>query len=143
MTGHQTSMIRGCGPCHTATDSKCAACHDMVGQATNSSAFPHANRNISVKEVNASGAAEYKIVSSGNLWMYTGDRTLRDTDGNPSATGTANPELRVVEGATAWHTTPGNINDGTCLKCHGEGYFGLSGGTAYHVKGNVTDFTRK
>ncbi|MDY0088601.1 MAG: hypothetical protein RBS78_08660 [Coriobacteriia bacterium] len=126
MTAHITNMPSGCGPCHVTNDSKCAACHDMVGQATNSSAFPHANRNISVQEKDAAGAASFRTVGSGNLWMYAGDATYRDGAGVPTAFdmgGVLNNSRTVIEDSAAWHTTPGNINDGTCLKCHGYEYW--------------------
>ncbi|MDY0088599.1 MAG: hypothetical protein RBS78_08650, partial [Coriobacteriia bacterium] len=139
MTGHATNSIRGCEPCHASRDSKCAGCHDMVGKATNSSAFPHANRKITVFETDAAGTKVDKAVDGGNLWMLSGDATLRDADGVPSASGTANPERRVVEDSTSWHGTPGNINDGTCIKCHGLRYFGPS----YFSHSSTADFTRK
>ncbi len=141
MTGHSTNMIRGCEPCHASRDSKCAACHDMKGKATNSSAFPHANRNIVVLETEADGSTTETTVASGNLWMYAGDATMRDTAGAPSETGTTNPSRKVIDDAAGFHDgNAGNINDGTCLKCHGMGYFGPN---AYHSAGSVTDFTRR
>ncbi len=124
MTGHITNMPSGCGPCHVTNDNKCAACHDMKGKATNSSAFPHANRNIVVLETEADGSPSERTVESGNLWMYAGDATMRDTAGAPSATGTTNPSRKVIDDAAGFHDGhAGNINDGTCLKCHGYKYW--------------------
>ncbi|MDY0087835.1 MAG: hypothetical protein RBS78_04735 [Coriobacteriia bacterium] len=156
MTGHGTAgATNHCstGGCHQAignqADSKCASCHDMVGKATNSSAFPHANRSITVWEwTRPAGVLTQteKDVEAGNLWMYAGDVTYRDASGQPTDTvmwdgqtglgithGTAVGGLApnrintrtVIEGSTAWHETPGNINDGTCLKCHGYQYWPL------------------
>ncbi len=156
MTGHITAGATHCstGGCHSAignaSDSKCASCHDMVGKATNSSAFPHANRNITVWEwTRPTGALEQteKEVESGNLWMYGGDVTYRDGSSQPTATvlwsgqsgagithgalvgGLAPNRVNtrtVIEDAAGFHDGhAGNINDGTCLKCHGYKYWPL------------------
>ncbi len=157
MTGHSTSGSSthcSTGGCHQAigdtSDSKCASCHDMVGKATNSSAFPHANRGITVWEWTRPAGTlvqTEKDVESGNLWMYGGDVTYRDAAGKPTPTemwngqtglgithGTAVGGLApnrintrtVIEDAAGFHDGhAGNINDGVCLKCHGFGYWPL------------------
>jgi len=51
----------------------CDQCHDMVGVATNSTAWPHGNRNILVYEWLADGTQEENMVVAGNLWMYGGN----------------------------------------------------------------------
>lgn len=133
MTGHITNMPSGCGPCHVTNDNKCAACHDMIGKATNSTAFPHGNRNIVVMERLTNGAAlteKAGLQASGNLWMYAGDATYRDGDGNPTSTQTYTgaASRTVVENAAGFHGgTAGDIVDGVCLKCHGYQYWPTHG----------------
>ena len=114
VTGHVMPSVRvtgggnnACGPCHggspagfpTASTTPgardesrrafgCDQCHDMVGVATNTTAWPHGNRNIAVYEwledgtqldgrrtTNADGDVIIgaNIVGSGNLWMYGGN----------------------------------------------------------------------
>lgn len=157
MTGHGTAgATNHCstGGCHqpigNASDSSCASCHDMVGKATNSSAFPHANRAITVWEwTRPAGVLTQteKNVSAGNLWMYGGDVTYRDASGEPTSTVMWNGKTgigithgvtvgglapnrvntrTVIEDAAGFHDGhAGNINDGTCLKCHGFKYWPL------------------
>ncbi len=142
-TGHLTNITYGCPPCHMndiafyswnfatlGRDSTCALCHDALGWATGSSAFPHANRNIVFLETEDGMAWSGKPVGpeGGNLWMYAGDATRRDAAGNPSPTGTSQGRRRtLVEGSTGFDLVngrPGNINDGVCLKCHAYQYGG-------------------
>jgi len=159
MTGHGTAgntLHCSTGACHqtigSTSDNKCADCHDMVGKATNSSAFPHANRNITVWEwTRPAGVLTQteKNVVSGNLWMYGGDVTYRDSSGEPTTTvmwdgltgsgithgvevgGLAPNRINtrtVIEDAAGFRddiNLPGNIIDGTCLKCHGFEYWPL------------------
>jgi len=117
VTGHIMPSLRttggsnqACGPCHGgnpagfptastvagARDNSrmafgCDQCHDLVGIATNSTAWPHGNRNIMVYEwidgvqtrtwLDAGGTqpgaplgpADRVINGSANLWMYAGN----------------------------------------------------------------------
>jgi hypothetical protein len=75
-----------CGPCHPGNTAGmpnwtnktsrmaygCDQCHDMVGVATDSTAFPHGNRGIKVYEWDATGQIETDV-AAGNLWMYSGN----------------------------------------------------------------------
>lgn len=82
-----------CGPCHVGTAAGfptaefsvsrvmygCDQCHDMIGVDTNSTAFPHGNRNIRVYEWYAeendgvrSIVETETVPTKGNLWMYGG-----------------------------------------------------------------------
>ncbi len=156
-TGHNTgSATDSCASsgCHAvaddgddAGDSKCATCHDFKGVVTGSSAWPHANRGIDVYEwVRPMGTLEVTEtpVIAGNLWMYTGDVTWRDTSGEPTATplwdGVAMEATVTVQGYRSDRINtrtvlqgnssfdlvagnPGNIRDGVCLKCHGFKYW--------------------
>jgi hypothetical protein len=153
-TGHSTAYAQHCGSggCHNvalnSSDSNCATCHDMVGVATNSTAWPHANRNISVYEWTRPDGVftqTTKDVVAGNLWMYGGDATYRDASGEPTATamwdgvavgggtingysGTRVNTRTVIEGAVGFHDGHlGNINDSVCLKCHGYAYWPTHG----------------
>ena len=109
VTGHVTPSVRvvgginqACGPCHggnpagfpTAStiegvrdDSRraygCDQCHDMVGVATNSTAWPHGNRNIAVYEW-FDGAQVVSDASAGNLWMYAGSIARANLPGMPT-----------------------------------------------------------
>lgn len=167
-TGHLTNMTYGCPPCHMndtafytwnledlGRDSQCALCHDMIGKATGSSAFPHANRNITVFEFPGTADAnglitEEKVVSSMNLWMYVGDASRRDADGNAVPNGTPGSTTntrarRVLEAVDHKY----NIQDGMCLKCHayvGGQHTGTGYGSTYNKKdgtptGNILDFS--
>lgn len=143
MTGHVTNMTYGCPPCHMnqtvfynfnndtlAVDSGCALCHDALGKATASTAFPHANRNITFLETTDGMWYDDKVVGadSGNLWMYKGDRTERNAAGEPWKTGDGtrywDDSRLLVENATGYDADTesiGNIPDGVCLKCHAYG----------------------
>ena len=119
-----------CGPCHagnpaggyltattpaTARAYGCDQCHDMVGVLTNSTAFPHSNKNIEIYEWDPTRAAR-DIGSSRNLWMYAGNM-------GRSATGAAqyDPSFTVIEPALENYPAGGDIGqwkDGACLKCH-------------------------
>ena len=75
LTGHTTgSTATHCntGGCHAVpndvNDSNCATCHDFRGRATNSTAWPHANRAVEVYE-----------------WVRTVDGTLHDAVHDPHA----------------------------------------------------------
>ena len=143
-----------CGPCHggspagfpTASTQAnlpdlsrraygCDQCHDMVGVATNTTAWPHGNRNIVVYEWTAAGqqldagqtldtdgtvlVGEPNIARAGNLWMYAGS-IARSADapqlaGNPSPgalnSGTsASPVWNVISDSSAQFRGPNSIN---------------------------------
>ena len=109
VTGHVMPSTRttgganlACGPCHggnpagfpTAStiegvrdDSRraygCDQCHDMVGVATNSTAWPHGNRNIMVYEW-FDGEQEETMMTAGNLWMYAGSIARANLPGMPT-----------------------------------------------------------
>ena len=128
VTGHVVPGLRvagsatsACGPCHAGNPAGfptastevgtrdvsriaygCDQCHDMVGVATNTTAWPHGNRNIYVYEWDAAGNQLETMMpaAGGNLWMYGGniaraDSAARqaadimftpfDADGNPLA----------------------------------------------------------
>ena len=116
VTGHIMPSLRStggangntCGPCHGGNASGfptastvagtvdlsrraygCDQCHDMVGVATNSTAWPHGNRDILVYEWDADGVQHENMMAAGNLWMYSGN-IARSADapnltGNPGA----------------------------------------------------------
>ena len=167
VTGHVTPSVRAtgsgteaCGPCHAGnpagfpTASRadgvrdesrlafgCDQCHDMVGVATNSTAWPHGNRNIEVYEW-FDGVQEINTMTAGNLWMYAGNiaRSADAPDINAQRVGgggfqgpdvTDNPWFAVTDwfvmtnvtggNATGYHATRGEgtgLIDGACLKCH-------------------------
>ncbi|MDR1413112.1 MAG: hypothetical protein LBJ07_04205 [Actinomycetes bacterium] len=104
----------------------CDQCHDMIGRATNSTAFPHGNRNIEIYEwtggtaggAPATTTRTSRVIGGGNLWMYQMNRA---TIVAPTALGNANtmvdPNVTVIENAVGG-TVPGQIRDGVCIKCH-------------------------
>ncbi len=145
-----------------AGDSKCATCHDFKGVVTGSSAWPHANRGIDVYEwVRPMGTLEVieTPVIAGNLWMYTGDITWRDLLGEPTATplwdgvvmqvpdvtveGYRSDRINtktVLQGNSSFdlaNSTPGNIRDGVCLKCHGFKYWPTHGEGSFENTSSV------
>jgi len=140
-------QVDGSDPNHSARAFGCDQCHDMIGVATNSTAFPHGNRGIQVYEWEgpAGGTADdvqqtTRSVSSGNLWMYQGnmaaieqgtdtptspgmpweDGSWGQTAGPGRSTRMVDPSVKVIEGAVGPSSTggPGTILDGVCLKCH-------------------------
>ena len=107
-TGAHNGGNQACGPCHAGNPAGfptastvagqpdlsrraygCDQCHDMVGVATNSTAWPHGNRNIAVYEWLADGTQldgrrtldpttgnvidGPNMIGSRNLWMYGGN----------------------------------------------------------------------
>jgi hypothetical protein len=158
MSGHGTGTMKdvagtvfpGCGPCHpgngaggyrredrvvnpTARAYGCDQCHDLVGRATNSTAWPHANQGIDVYEWNSDGSrrvtTKEKVVA-GNLWMYRstiaqispsksgGSDTTRRSDISGLS---VDPRFVIsnyedVNGTNL--LTAGQSTDGVCLKCH-------------------------
>jgi len=95
----------------------CDQCHDMVGVATGTTAWPHANRNIRIYEWADDGTREDStVITSGNLWMYGG--TTAVLGGSASYANAVNKEWRVMRGAVGSATVVGNIKDAVCLKCH-------------------------
>jgi len=152
-TGHSSAPGAGrnaannqCGPCHagnpsggyrltsfnlatngTARAYGCDQCHDAVGVATNSTAFPHGNRGILMYQWanGTSGASAYAaptttLAAAGNIWMYQSNMASvagdSDTLVDPSVTLTQG----AAEGKNALLgvTGTGMIVDGACLKCH-------------------------
>jgi len=137
ITGHVLPSIRvaggnnqACGPCHggnpagfpTASsvagrrdDSRraygCDQCHDMVGVATNSTAWPHGNRRIQVYEWDAAGVQHEITAEAGNLWMYGGS-IARST-----AIGTVNNSNQQ-----------GNVNGGPL---NGQAFTDVGGGNSF------------
>ncbi|MCL2526293.1 MAG: hypothetical protein FWE46_04495 [Coriobacteriia bacterium] len=165
VTGHILPSVRAtggangnaCGPCHAGNSAGfptassepgqtdlsrrawgCDQCHDMVGVSTNSTAFPHGNRNIKVYEWESDGTQIETTATSGNLWMYGGSiarsATAPNITGNPGAASQtklgktsandffADNSWRVltqVTKAPAGATGSGTgLIDGSCLKCH-------------------------
>ena len=103
-----------CGPCHgmnpagfpTASTQwnqpdlsrrayGCDQCHDMVGVATNSTAWPHGNRNIMVYEWTADGDQIQTMTRAGNLWMYAG--SIARADDAPNVTGTPHGGTALID----------------------------------------------
>jgi len=116
--GGTSARTTACGPCHpgnqagfptdqtAAGDTSfaisryaygCDQCHDMVGVATNSTAWPHGNRGIKVYEWIDNGDGTQSRVESditeGNLWMYAGNIALRS---NGSLFDPANPADNAI-----------------------------------------------
>ncbi|MCL2606706.1 MAG: hypothetical protein FWD93_05445, partial [Coriobacteriia bacterium] len=123
VTGHVVPGLRAtggvtaaCGPCHSGNPAGfptastvpgtgdasrraygCDQCHDMVGVATNSTAWPHGNRNILVYEWDADGVQHETTAAVGNLWMYGGSIARANVPGMPAGN---NP------GGATWPTAP-------------------------------------
>jgi hypothetical protein len=153
MTGHSTAPAAyatgtgagsACGPCHsgayvggyaysTAGSSPqsvgygCDQCHDMLGKATNSTAFPHGNVNIAVYEWTggtpggafSTATRTDRVVSAGNLWMYKMNQATIVLPANTGNRATmVDPDVTVMDNAVQDEVTPGRIADAVCLKCH-------------------------
>jgi len=118
------NQAQACGPCHVGTPAGfptdgftvsrvaygCDQCHDMVGVATNSTAWPHGNRNILVYEWSEStDAAGDRVIertetmmTAGNLWMYSGNIARIATGPFDPANPTANrPAANATMGVSS------------------------------------------
>ena len=132
----------GCGPCHpggysggyrydttqlnspqaisNSTAYGCDQCHDAVGQLSNSTAFPHANRGIKIFEWTKNGAMSLvsdrigTSVGAGNIWMYAGN--IASTGGNNTTL--VDKSFTLLTDAVSSGGQLGNFEDGFCLKCH-------------------------
>jgi len=157
-TGHSTApgaysnhANSTCGPCHagnpaggyrlgsysfatngSARQYGCTQCHDAVGAATNSVAFPHGNRDILYYQwdvpagyVPTNNQYPASVVTAtpttvpavkGNLWMYQQNIAQTST----SVSTALDARSLVIQGAVGPNANgdPGNIMDGVCLKCH-------------------------
>jgi len=123
VTGHIMPSVRtsgsanqnqACGPCHggntvgfptasTEPDQQdntrrafgCDQCHDMIGVATNTTAWPHGNRNIVVYEW-VDGIQRLSTAGAGNLWMYGGNIARAEGSGNDRNAGGLQDHNRFV-----------------------------------------------
>jgi len=127
--GNQAGGYRGTGSAAGATNLSaraygCDQCHDAVGAATNSTAFPHGNQGIEIYQwANISTPAGANnpttlLAPKGNLWMY--QASMATTSASGAFSGLVSPSVTLVQGAVGPDATGdvGNINDGVCLKCH-------------------------
>jgi len=105
----------------------CDQCHDAVGVATNSTAFPHGNRGIQIYQWTngTSGASAYAdptptLAAAGNIWMYQSN--MASVAGSTATL--VDPSVTLTQGATQGKNATlgpanaGMIVDGACLKCH-------------------------
>ena len=123
------NAVPRCGPCHVGAPAGfpadadtgnnaisrlaygCDQCHDMIGVATNSTAWPHGNRGILVYEwvdsVDTTGTRTFERVetsiASGNLWMYGGNIARAQGSGVSSTayTSFADANWQVLLGVTS------------------------------------------
>jgi len=148
-----------CGPCHPGNPAGfptadfsisryaygCDQCHDAVGVATNSTAWPHGNRDIKIYEWIDNGDGTQTETSmtaaKGNLWMYGGSIALR----NNGSFDPANPFANAASpngalGATSafadlnWRlltglVTPTSVADTVAEAETNPGYSGLTDGS--------------
>lgn len=110
-TGHPSA-----GPSTTPWVPTCESCHDVVGVATNSTAFPHSNRGIDVYtgryDANTDAPVVGAVIPTTNgdatryvLWMTSG------TYGN-------NASAKPIPAATNLLRPAYTLQDGVCIKCH-------------------------
>lgn len=107
----------------------CETCHDMIGVATNSTAWPHANRGIDVFKgryeeefggangvPGASSVSETQIATDNTdatrygLWMTSGAAV---DDGKYGKRAGADAEPIAGKSTLGY-----NLRDGACMKCH-------------------------
>jgi len=151
-TGYELNPQGGypaqCGPCHpgnpaggyrgsgylnvnsgdpnlSARAYGCDQCHDAVGKATNSTAFPHGNRAIEVyqwaDDSTVAGAKSPTTITSsaGNILVYLSNMASKDFTGN--LVSLVDPTVTLIPDAVPGSGNtrdPGNITDGVCVKCH-------------------------
>lgn len=111
----------------------CEGCHDLVGVATNSTAWPHANRGIAVYTgrfvassqtvtVTAQIATDNTDATRYGLWMTSANYGA-DAQAVPLVGAVANSKSDFTDGTD---TTPSTaqtrittmLTDGACVKCH-------------------------
>jgi hypothetical protein len=123
-TGHPSATGQFYG--HAPT---CEKCHDLVGVATNSTAFPHANRGIDVYKgrfdynsynVFATDYNSATLYSDGVIPTTNTDATRYSLWMTSSTTDATTGVLPIVDkGASGSTAGLGySLQDGACLKCH-------------------------
>lgn len=113
----------------------CETCHDMVGVATGTTAFPHANRGIDVYkgrydeefggvDGTAGAASISTVIPTDNtdatrygLWMTSGAAINDGSAHGLRASADAQPIVDMPDGA-ANGTGGYSLQDGACMKCH-------------------------
>ena len=156
-----STQTSACGPCHgghaagfpTASTVPgqrdisrqaygCDQCHDMVGVATNSTAWPHGNRNIRVYEWAKDGEQQENMMAGYNLWMYGGNIARANVSGMPisnnpnealwptapDATGADRQQGPVFQGPTSRNTAFAD-QSWTVLTGVVQGRYGIPGQT--------------
>ncbi|MCL2654859.1 MAG: hypothetical protein FWD65_04060 [Coriobacteriia bacterium] len=109
----------------------CDQCHDAVGVATNSTAFPHGNQAIDIYQWQYAGAAyngtstntgdptDVVTADGTNLWMYQSNMSAWNST---SFTALVDPSYtllnNLIDGTGSAPSGIGNIEDAVCLKCH-------------------------
>lgn len=121
--GSTTAPLTG-HPSTGASSSKwiptCEGCHDMIGVATNSTAFPHANRGINVYQGRFNQYTQAPVTSG---TVYDTDNTdatrygLWMTSGEYSGNATATP-IVDASGSRGGLGKGMSLRDGSCIKCH-------------------------
>jgi hypothetical protein len=120
-TSAGAASVAAKGTADTARAYGCDQCHDLVGVATGTTAFPHGNRNLDVYEWDASGAATVTAADAagGNIWMYAGNvAQTGDTNAANTPAPIYDPSFTLITHAVSHGDEPAYINDGVCLKCH-------------------------
>jgi len=108
----------------------CDQCHDAVGVATGSTAFPHGTQGINVfvrNNATSTGVATTAL-NGKNVWMYRMNIAATPAwstgTGNSAApagaslTALVDPTVAVIANAVNDGVNYGVIRDGACLKCH-------------------------
>lgn len=115
-TGHPSTGHSG-----TPWVPTCEGCHDMIGFATKSTAFPHANRGIDVVKGRFDNYTQKPIITDVAI-PTTEDVTTQYTLWMTSANYHDNANAQPIAGtgmADGLSTGAGNsLQDGVCIKCH-------------------------
>lgn len=132
-SGHPSANAQFYG--HAPT---CEKCHDLVDVASNSTAFPHADRGIDVYTGRFNYDLNVGSYGAGGVADLTNTGTISTDNGNATRYGlwmTASEysEADTVVDPLEYNTLAGSgggafsIRDGSCLKCH------LTDGSAYSI----------
>lgn len=114
-TGHPST-----GPSTQSWVPTCEGCHDMIGVATNTTAFPHSNRGIAVYEGRFDQYTQTPVTNGTVIATTNTDSTrygLWMTSGIYGASQNARPIVDKSQSGGSLGAGM-SLRDGSCIKCH-------------------------
>lgn len=98
----------------------CEGCHDMIGVATNTTAFPHANRGIDVYEGRFNQYTQAPLTNGTVIKTDNTDSTRYGLWMTSASYGQGANAMPIVDKAQSGGTLGAgmSLRDGSCIKCH-------------------------